>query len=93
MTLEEERIRGIDAKALLDNRLLKEAFEKVGEHLEAKAMACDPNDEKRAANIITAKQILKGIKREIERVIEDGEVAEIRIDEMEPKKKGFKFLR
>lgn len=81
--LEQQRIRGEDAKALLENRLLKDAFERVGSYIEQKALSCDAGDKDRAALILTSKQILAGIKREIERVVEDGEIAKIQIDQLE----------
>jgi hypothetical protein len=86
MTEESRRIRGEDAKALLSNTLLRGAFDAVGEHLEAQALSCDPDNKDKAARIVIAKQILAGIEREIKRVIEDGEVAEIQLVEIERKK-------
>jgi hypothetical protein len=89
MTPEERRFRGHDARALLDNKLFKEAFSKVADHLEAQTMGCDPDNKDKAARIIIAKQLLQGIKREIERVVEDGEVAEIHLSEIETRFGGF----
>lgn len=92
MTPEERKFRGTDAKALLDNKLFKEAFQNVGEYIETQAMACDPDNKDKAARIIIAKQILRGVRREIERVVEDGEVAEIQMSELDTRKR-WKFLR
>lgn len=92
MTPEERRFRGQDAKSLLDNKLYKESFEQVADYLEAQAMACDPDNKDKAARIVIAKQLLRGLRREIERVIEDGEVAEIQLSELETRKR-WKFLR
>jgi hypothetical protein len=91
-TLASRKFRASDAKALLDNKLFKDAFQKLGDNLEAQALACDPDNKDKAARIIIAKQLLKGIKREIERVIDDGDVADIQLSELE-RKKQWKFLR
>jgi hypothetical protein len=86
MSLEAERFKGHDAKALLDNPLLKEAFFRVEMYLKGNAMACDPDDKDKAARIITSMQLLKGIRREIERMIEDGDIANVQISELETRK-------
>lgn len=93
MDLEQERIRGNDAQSLLNNKLLKEAFDRVGHYIEQKALSLDPNDKEKAVNVIISKQILAGVKREIERVIEDGEMAKVRIEQIEEERKLFKFRR
>jgi hypothetical protein len=91
MTPEQRKFLGADAQQLLDNKLYRMAFEKVGAHIEAQALACDPDNKDKAARIVIAKQLLVGLRREIERVIEDGEVADIQLSELEKKK--WKFLR
>lgn len=93
MSEESRRIRGEDAKALLNNRLLREAFKAVGDHLEAQALACDPDNKDKATRIIISKQIISGIEREIKRVIEDGEVAEIQLAEIERKRTLLQRMR
>lgn len=86
MSEEARRIRGEDAKSLLNNRLLRDAFKAVADHLEAQALACDPDNKDKATRIVIGKQILAGIEREITRVIEDGEIAQIQLAEIERKK-------
>ena len=93
MTPEARKFASEDAKHLLDNKLFKAAFTGVSEYLEAQALGCSPDDAAKAQRIVIAKQILAGIKREIERVVEDGVVAEIQLNEIEQKKKLFKFYR
>ena len=82
-----------EVRQLLDNRHLKRAFQKVAEHLETGALACDPDNRDQAQRIIIAKQILAGVKREFERAIEDGEVAQVRIREIEKRSKFAVFSR
>lgn len=83
--------RAEDARQLLENALFKEAFDKVGEYLEMQALNCEPDNKERAQRIVMSKQLLLAIKREIQRVVEDGEIAEIEALE---KRKGIKkFLR
>lgn len=90
MTPETEKIRAADARALLDNQLFKEAFAKVGEHIESQALTCDPDNKERAQRIVMAKQLLAGVRREVERVVEDGEFAEIKMAEIEKKRSIFR---
>lgn len=85
-TFDDRRILGADAKHLLDNKLFKAAFSAVADHLEMQAMTCDPDNKEKAARIVISKQLLAGVKREIVRVIEDGEVAQIQLNELERKK-------
>lgn len=86
-------IHGEDAKTLLENSLFKLAFAKVGEYLESQALGCDPDNKDKAARIIIAKQLLIGIRREIEAVISDGEVARVQMSELEKKKRFSVFQR
>lgn len=76
-------IKGEDAKNLMNNKLLQEAFAAVAEHLEAQALSCDPDNKDKASRIVIAKQLLAGIKREIARVIDDGYVAKVQLEEIE----------
>lgn len=90
MTPEQRRIRGADAQALLDNPLLRDAFAAVAEHLEQQALSCDPDNAEKARRVVMAKQILRGIEREIRRVVEDGAVAEVQLAEIEQKRRLFR---
>jgi hypothetical protein len=90
---EQRRIIGNEARQLLENRHLKEAFEAVEEYLDQAALGCDPDNKDKAARIIISKQLLAAIKREIERKIEDGEIANIEISELERKKGLLRFIR
>jgi hypothetical protein len=83
MTPEERKSRAIEARQFLENPLLKAMFEGVGDALESKALACDPKDEKQAADIIRCKQLLVAMRREIERRAEDGEFAAFEIAQLQ----------
>ena len=87
------RIKANDAKALLSNPILKEAFEKVRIYLSDKSLSCDPDNEKMTQRIILSQQIFASIEREIFRIIQDGEVAEFRIEELEKRNKLAIFRR
>jgi hypothetical protein len=87
-TPEHRRIRGNEARQLLDNQLLKEAFTAVGQYVDDQALACPPDDATRAQRIVISKQLLAAIKRELVRVVEDGDVAEVQIDMLE-KQRGL----
>lgn len=86
MTPEARKFAAADAKALLDNQLFKQAFAGVADYLDSQALGCDPDNAAKAQRIVIAKQLLAGIKREIERVVEDGVVANIQIDQLEQKR-------
>lgn len=83
---QDAKFRAEDARHLLDNKLFKEAFAAVGAYLEQRALGCDPDNKEMAQRIVLSKQILAGVKREIERVISDGDVEAIRIAEVERRK-------
>lgn len=82
MTLEEERNRGTDAKAILENPSFQLAMSRLNDYLEAQAVACDPDNAEQARRIILSKQLMKGIERELYKLIEGGEVAVIELDEL-----------
>lgn len=74
--------RSNDAEQLLANPLLRDAFKKVDQYIDQVALSCDPDDKNRAQRVILSKQLLASIIRQIERVIEDGEVAKVEIQEL-----------
>jgi hypothetical protein len=93
MTPEQTRFIAEDAKQLLDNKMLKEAFEAVSSYIDQQALSCEPDNKDRAQRIVLSKQLLAGIKREIYRHVESGQVANIQIAELEKKKRAFPFMR
>lgn len=90
---EQRRIIGAEAQQLLDNRHFREAFEAMEAYLVEKAKACDPNKPGHAENVVISMQLLEGIKREIVRKVEDGEVAKIEMQELERRKAPLRFVR
>lgn len=89
-TLEQEALRGRDAKALLDNPVLKNAFERLEAELRNRELKCNTvTSPESAADIIRCKQLLDGIKREFTKLIKNGEVAEIQLQELDKKKVAF----
>ena len=93
MTLESERILGADAAAVLRNPVVKMAFQRLGEYLDTQILACKPDDKDQAQRVVLAKQIMIGLKREFERLVEEGEVAEIRLNELEQKNRFRRIIR
>jgi hypothetical protein len=85
MTPQRDQFIAADAKALLDNKLFRDAFSAVSDYLEAKALTCDPDNKDMAQRVILSKQVLAAVKREIQRHIENGVVADVRIAELERK--------
>lgn len=92
-TPEARRFRAQDAKSLLENPMLVQAFSAVNDYLDASALSCDPDNAEKARRIVISKQLLAAVKREIERVVSDGVVAELQIAEIEQKRKLFQFRR
>lgn len=82
---EDPIFRANDARALLENKLFKDAFVAVNEYLDARALSCDPDNKETAQRIILSKQLLAAIRREIERCIQDGDIAQVRIAQLERK--------
>jgi len=92
-TPESRKYLADDARQLLENRLLQAAFAKVGEALELAALSCDPDNRDRAARIVISKQLLAGVRRELERCVEDGDVAVVQLAELERQKRPVRFMR
>ena len=86
---EQDVFTGNDAKHLLENKLFKGAFEAVAGFIEQKSLSCDPDNKEMAQRIIISKQLLAGIKREIERQIETGMIAEVQLSELEKKRQSM----
>ena len=93
MSLESDRIKGADAQHLLDNPLFVGAFKAVGDYVESKALTCNPDDKEATQRIVITKQLLAAIKREIERQVEDGLIAEAQLKELERNAITRKFRR
>lgn len=87
-TPEQAAFRGRDAKRLLDDPLLKAAFEAVGKRLEDAALACDRKDAEQALSLCISKQLLAGIQREIYRFIETGKLAEQELSRLDKLKQS-----
>ena len=87
--MEQELIDGNDASFILNSRVFKDAVNRMHDHIESKALNCDSDNKDLAHRIIVSKQLLAGIVRELQTIIELGEVHQIKLSEMEPKRKIF----
>lgn len=94
MTPEDRRIRSTDARHLLENPLFVNAWSAMEKNLHMQAITCDSDNAQKALRIVISQQLLAGVKREIQRLVEDGSMAEeqIRLTELEQKQK-FKLFR
>lgn len=90
---EQRRVIGAEARQLLDNKHFREAFAAVDDYLNEVALSCDPDNKDKTQRVVISKQLLSALKREIERKVEDGEMAKIEIAELERKKQPLKFYR
>ena len=80
-----------EARQLLENRHFQEAFAAVHDYLEQRAGACV--NQEQAFHVVIAKQLLRDIRREVIRKVEDGYMAEVEIAELEQRKKMLRFVR
>ena len=92
MTEEDRIFRATDAKQLLENKLFVEAFDAVANHLHMAALSCEPDNATKAQRIIISQQLLASIKREITRIVQDGNIAQVQLNELE-KKRSFAIFR
>lgn len=93
MTPEDRIFRSTDARQLLENPLFVKAFAAVEGHLNSAALSCDPDSKDKAQRIIISQQLLAAVKREVVRVVQDGEVAQVQLSELEQKRKFALFRR
>ena len=93
MTPDEERILAQDAEGVLNNGAFKLALKKINDSLNRREMACNTSKEPEvAADIIRCKQLMAGIERELRNIINNGEVAKIKLVELDKKRlfnRGF----
>lgn len=85
MSIEARKFRSQDAKQLLENKILQDAFKAVENALSLAAISCDVDNKDKAHRIVISQQLLAGIKREITRVIVDGDIATVQLSEIEQK--------
>lgn len=93
MTLQDERIQGAEAKEFLNSRTYKKIMQALKNNVDSQSLIANPDNKEHCQRIIIARQILAGIEREIESIIQYGEVAEIEIKEIESNKFTDKVRR
>ena len=91
MTPEARKFRATDAKQLLESPLFVEAFGAVERHLQMSALTCDSDDTTKAHRIVISMKLLASVRREITRIVTDGDVAEIQMADIE-RKKGLRAI-
>jgi hypothetical protein len=57
------------------------------------ALTCDPDNAEKARRIFISQQLLAAVKREVTRVVTDGDVAAIQMAELEKRNKLSFFRR
>ena len=70
-----------------------EAWDAVEKHLNMQALTCDSDNAQKALRIVISQQLLAGVKREIQRIVTDGIVAEVQLSELEQKRRFSVFKR
>jgi hypothetical protein len=95
-TPEQRRVIGNEARQSLEDKHWKQAFEAVEAHLIEKGKSCDVDAKhgpEKSARILTSLQLLEALKRELHRKVQDGEFAQIELNEIERKTKPLRFIR
>ena len=92
-TPDQRRIRANEARQVLENRHFLAAWDALAAMLEAQALACDPDNQDKAARIVVSKQLLHGLRREFERKLQDGYMAEAELDELQRRNRPVRMVR
>lgn len=92
-SIESRRIDANEAKQLLENKHFKQAIAAVEIYLQDAMLSCDVDNKDKVQRIAISQQLMQAIKRELIRKIEDGEMAEIQLDELERRKGLLRFVR
>jgi len=79
--LESERLRGAEAKQLLENKFLKEAFDAAEKSILDQMDEVNIRDVDMHTRLILARKTVASVRRYIERVIETGQMAELQLQE------------
>lgn len=87
-SIEARKFRAQDAQQLLENPLFVEAFQALENALSSAAMSCEPDNKDKAQRIVISHQLLAGIKREITRIVQDGNIADVQLSEIEQKRQN-----
>ena len=88
---EERRVIGAEAKQALDNKHWREAFDAMESYLIDSAKSA--RDAQAAHLVAISLQLLEGIKQELIRKIEDGEVAKMELEQVERANRPRMFQR
>jgi hypothetical protein len=78
-TYDQQRIRGSEAAQLLENKHYREAFDSLNAALDSSILGCNlyaKDADAAAVRLVMAKQMLLGVKRELERKVVDGIMAD-----------------
>jgi hypothetical protein len=95
-TLDQRRLKANEARQVLENRHFRSAWDALNVALEARGLSCDvysDEGQRQAARILASKQLLHGLRREFERKLDDGYMAEVEIAEIERKRGRLRLQR
>ncbi len=77
--LESERLRGAEAKQLLENKYLREAFDAAERSILGQMDEVSMRDTDMHTRLILARKTVASVRRYIERIVETGELAELQL--------------
>ena len=82
-----------DARALLDNPAWKAIWRGLSKYLDVRELSCDSRDRDTAQDIIRTRQLLAGLQREVQRLLDDGHISSIKLAELEKRRLPKIFQR
>lgn len=88
--LEAERLRGAEARQLLENKFLREAFDAAEKSILDQMDEVSLRDVDMHTRLILARKTVASVRRYIERVIETGQMAELQLQEPNRVQKFFR---
>lgn len=80
-TLDDERIRGAEASSLMENKILKEAFDAAERSILIQMDEVSMRDTDMHTRLILARKTVQSVKRYIQTVIETGQLADMSLKE------------
>lgn len=82
----DKELRAREARAVLDNPVVKDVFKAIETSIDNSISACNPDDQDQAQRCVIAKQIYLSIQREFIRIIQTGNLEKVKIASLEKKR-------
>lgn len=80
--IEKSIIDGEKAKHIMSDFAAIGVFDRMREYLDKQELGCDPDNKEKAQRIIISRQLLAGIEREIQKIVNNGKTAKISLEQI-----------